>query len=176
MAEKLSEYRRKRDFQRTTEPSDGGRPNAAQPIYVIQRHDASTLHYDVRLEIDGVLVSWAVPKGPLEQPGQRHLAVPTEDHPLSYADFAGRIPKGEYGAGTVEIWDRGTYRNLRAEIEGEEPVSMADTLAEGKIEVYLQGQKLDGRYAFIRMANSDDDEPQWLMLKMKDDDGGRDTG
>ncbi len=102
--------------------------------------------------------------------------MPTEDHPLSYADFAGRIPKGEYGAGTVEIWDRGTYRNLRAEIEGEEPVSMADTLAEGKIEVYLQGQKLDGRYAFIRMANSDDDEPQWLMLKMKDDDGGRDTG
>jgi DNA ligase D-like protein (predicted 3'-phosphoesterase) len=165
MPNRLDEYRRKRDFDQTSEPADDGRPSAGDPIYVIQRHDASTLHYDVRLEVDGVLKSWAVPKGPPERPGERRLAVPTEDHPMAYADFAGRIPKGQYGAGRVEIWDRGTYRNLRA--EGEESLSMAEALNEGKVEVYLQGDKLDGPFALIRVATDEDEEPRWLMLKMK---------
>ena len=165
MPSKLDEYRRKRDFDQTSEPADGGRPSSGDPIYVIQRHDASTLHYDVRLEVDGVLKSWAVPKGPPERPGERRLAVPTEDHPMAYANFAGRIPKGQYGAGKVEIWDRGTYRNLRD--GGEESLSMAEALDEGKVEVYLQGDKLNGPYALIRVATGEDEEPRWLMLKMK---------
>ena len=165
MANPLDEYRRKRDFDQTAEPADGGQPSADGPIYVIQRHDASTLHYDVRLEVDGVLKSWAVPKGPPERPGDRRLAVPTEDHPMAYANFAGRIPKGQYGAGQVEIWDRGAYRNLRD--GSEESLSMAEALAEGKVEVYLKGDKLDGPYALIRVATDEDEEPRWLMLKMK---------
>ncbi len=165
MAGSLDEYRRKRDFHQTSEPADGGRQSTDQPIYVIQRHEASTLHYDVRLEVDGVLKSWAVPKGPPKRTGERRLAVPTEDHPIAYANFAGRIPKGQYGAGNVEIWDHGTYRNLRA--AGEESLSMAEALDEGKVEVYLQGDKLDGPYALIRVATDEDDKPRWLMLKMK---------
>ena len=168
MANPLDEYRRKRDFDQTAEPADGGQPSADGPIYVIQRHDASTLHYDVRLEVDGVLKSWAVPKGPPERTGDRRLAVPTEDHPMAYADFAGRIPKGQYGAGQVEIWDRGAYRNLRD--GSEESLSMAEALAEGKVEVYLKGDKLDGPYALIRVATDEDEEPRWLMLKMKERD------
>ena len=165
MSDRLDDYRRKRDFDQTAEPADSGRPSKGDPIFVIQRHDASTLHYDVRLEVDGVLKSWAVPKGPPEQVGNRRLAVPTEDHPMAYANFAGRIPKGQYGAGKVEIWDRGTYRNLRD--GGDESLSMAEALAEGKLEVHLRGDKLDGPYAFIRVATDEDEEPRWLMLKMK---------
>lgn len=172
MSDPLDEYRRKRDFDQTAEPANGGRASADGPIYVIQRHDASTLHYDVRLEVDGVLKSWAVPKGPPERTGDRRLAVPTEDHPMAYADFAGRIPKGQYGAGKVEIWDRGTYRNLRD--GGEELLSMAQALAEGKVEVHLQGDKLDGPYALIRVAADEDEEPRWLMLKMKASDKAED--
>ena len=166
MSDPLSEYRRKRDFDQTNEPADGRQDSDDGPIYVIQRHDASTLHYDVRLEVDGVLKSWAVPKGPPERPGDRRLAVPTEDHPMAYANFAGRIPKGQYGAGQVEIWDRGAYRNLRD--GSEESLSMAEALAEGKVEVYLKGDKLDGPYALIRVATDEDEEPRWLMLKMKE--------
>jgi len=165
MSDKLDEYRRKRNFNQTSEPAGDGRPSAGKPIFVIQRHDASTLHYDVRLEVDGVLKSWAVPKGPPERPGERRLAVPTEDHPMAYADFAGRIPKGQYGAGKVETWDRGTYRNLRW--GGDESLSMAEAMEEGKVEVYLRGDKLDGAYALIRVATDEDEESRWLMLKMK---------
>ena len=165
MSGSLDEYRGKRDFDQTSEPAGGGTSLADEPIYVIQRHNASTLHYDVRLAVDGVLKSWAVPKGPPEQAGERRLAVPTEDHPMAYADFAGRIPKGQYGAGKVEIWDRGTYRNLRA--AGDESLSMAEALAEGKVEVYLKGDKLNGAYALIRVATDADVEPRWLMIKMK---------
>ena len=172
MPDSLDEYRRKRDFDQTTEPANSGRASAGGPIYVIQRHNASTLHYDVRLEVDGVLKSWAVPKGPPERPGDRRLAVPTEDHPMAYAGFAGRIAKGQYGAGKVEIWDRGTYRNLRD--GAEESLSMAAALAEGKVEVYLQGDKLDGPYALIRVATGEDEEPRWLMLKMKARDEAED--
>jgi len=135
------------------------------PIFVIQKHDARTLHYDFRLEVDGVLKSWAVPKGPSTNPRERRLAVAVEDHPLDYADFEGRIPDGEYGAGAVLVWDRGTYRNLRA--EDDKPVSMSEALAEGRIAVRLEGKKLRGGYALIRTGKSDD--ARWLLIKMNDE-------
>jgi len=165
MSAKLREYRAKRNFSKTTEPAGSKARPSDKPLYVIQLHDATALHYDVRLEVDGVLKSWAVPKGPPGEPGERHLAIPTEDHPLEYAHFEGQIPEGEYGAGKVEIWDSGTYRNLRAEIEGEEPVSMPDSLAEGKVEVFLEGKTLHGGYALIRMDG--DEEERWIMLRLK---------
>src|SRR2546423_5455619 len=105
----LKEYRRKRDPKETPEPFSGGKSRQKQPIFVVQRHDARRLHYDFRLERNGALASWAVPKGVPLEPGEQHLAVHVEDHPLEYAKFAGEIPQGNYGAGTVEIWDDGTY-------------------------------------------------------------------
>jgi DNA ligase D-like protein (predicted 3'-phosphoesterase) len=167
MSDLLKEYYQKRDFNKTNEPAGGESSPSEQPIFVIQRHEASTLHYDFRLEVDGVLKSWAVPKGPPTVPGERRLAVPTEDHPLAYASFSGTIAKGQYGAGKVTIWDTGTYRNLRE--SGDEPVSMTEALAEGKVELYLEGRELHGSYALIRTAL--DDEPNWLWLKMKEKDG-----
>jgi len=134
---------------------------------VIQKHDASTLHYDFRLEIDGVLKSWAVPKGPSTDPRVRRLAIPTEDHPLEYADFEGTIPEGEYGAGTVLVWDTGPYRNLRAGKEGDGQ-SMLQALKEGKVEVWLDGMKLQGGYVLIRTGKGDD--VRWLLIKMNDDE------
>ncbi len=166
MTDSLDEYRHKRDFSRTAEPQGKSAAASEQPIFVVQRHDASTLHYDFRLESGGVLKSWAVPKGPPEETGERRLAVPTEDHPMAYATFEGEIPEGSYGAGTVEIWDNGTYRNLR-EAEG---VSMAKALDEGKVEIALDGRKLSGNYALIRTAG-DDGEERWLLLRMKDQPG-----
>ncbi len=168
MADSLREYHAKRDFAQTAEPSgdDTPRRRGDEPIFVIQRHDASTLHYDFRLESDGVLVSWAVPKGLPQKTGTRRLAVRTEDHPLAYATFEGRIPKGQYGAGQVEIWDKGTYRNLRADKEEAERASMPEAIAEGKIEVYLDGSQISGPYAIIR---TDSDEGNWIILRMKGD-------
>jgi DNA ligase D-like protein (predicted 3'-phosphoesterase) len=165
MTDSLDEYRRKRDFQETAEPAGGKQRGAGQPIFVIQRHDASTPHYDFRLEVGGVLKSWAVPKGPPDRPGVRRLAVPTEDHPLEYANFAGKIPKGSYGAGTVEIWDSGTYRNLSESDQG--AISMAEALAAGKIEFHLDGRRLSGNYALIRAG----EDERWLLIKMKDGAG-----
>ncbi|MGQ9553852.1 MAG: DNA polymerase ligase N-terminal domain-containing protein [Anaerolineae bacterium] len=160
----LQEYRKKRDFTRTPEPAGVGRKPGAEPIFVIQKHDASTLHYDFRLEVDGVLKSWAVPKGPSTNPRDKRLAVPTEDHPLEYADFEGVIPKGEYGGGTVLVWDIGTYRNLKTK-DGQE-VPMAQTVANGHVTVWLEGKKLKGGYSFIRTGKGE--EARWLLVKMDD--------
>src|SRR5436190_1249642 len=118
MAQKLSEYRRKRDPKKTPEPFGAKQGEAKEPIFVVQRHDARRLHYDFRLERNGALASWAVPKGVPLEPGHRSLAVHVEDHPLEYAQFEGEIPKGEYGAGTVEIWDRGTYELVEEKWDG----------------------------------------------------------
>src|SRR4051812_16149544 len=118
MAEKLSEYRRKRDPKQTPEPFGSKRRAAKAPIFVVQRHDARRLHYDFRLERNGALASWAVPKGVPLEPGQQALAVHVEDHPLGYATFEGEIPAGQYGAGSVEIWDHGTYELVEEKKNG----------------------------------------------------------
>ena len=184
--DRLRDYRSKRDFGRTSEPSGEGAgkdrgTSAEHPLFVVQEHAASTRHFDLRLEVDGVLKSWAVPKGPSTDPSEKRLAVPTEDHPLEYADYEGVIPEDQYGAGAVIVWDRGTYRSLKedgAEAEdddegegAEEPPSMAETLADGHATVWLEGKKLRGGYALIRIEDADAWEDQrWLLVKMDDDE------
>ena len=168
--DKLERYRGKRDFEKTSEPGGGKKGSKRSRVFVIQEHDASNLHYDFRLAIDGVLKSWAVPKGPSTDPRDKRLAVPTEDHPLEYADFEGVIPQGEYGAGPVLLWDKGSYRNLRSRKEkGEDDAaSMLESYDEGHIEVWLKGKKIRGGYALIRTGKGKDE--RWLLVKMKDDE------
>jgi DNA ligase D-like protein (predicted 3'-phosphoesterase) len=158
----LAEYRRKRHFGRTPEPgpSRRGRGSPNLPIFVIQQHDATAMHYDVRLEAGGVLKSWAVPKGPSTNPKDKRLAIRTEDHPRSYARFEGVIPQGEYGAGPVIVWDTGTYRNL-----GDEPVQEA--VERGHVTVWLEGHKLRGGYALTRTRTTP--REKWILVKMKDE-------
>ncbi len=151
---KLAEYKRKRDPKKTPEPF-GGKKRGKQPIFVVQRHDARRLHYDFRLERNGALASWAVPKGVPLEPGQQHLAVHVEDHPLEYATFHGEIPKGEYGAGTVEIWDTGTYE-------------LVEDKPDGGLTVRLHGKRLEGTYALVP-AHLSGDERNWLIVRKKDD-------
>jgi DNA ligase D-like protein (predicted 3'-phosphoesterase) len=167
---RLEDYRKKRDFRTTREPAGKVKRPGKKPIFVIQKHDASHLHYDFRLEVDGVLKSWAVPRGPSTDPREKRLAVPTEDHPIDYADFEGTIPKGEYGGGTVLVWDKGTYRNLKAEDldADEEPVPISDALDDGHATVWLEGRKLVGGYALIRTGKGRD--ARWLLIKMDDDE------
>jgi bifunctional non-homologous end joining protein LigD len=153
----LREYERKRDRKKTPEPF-GGKKRAKQPIFVVQRHAARSLHYDFRLERNGALASWAVPKGVPLEPGQQHLAVHVEDHPLDYATFEGEIPKGEYGAGTVEIWDNGTYELLEEK-------------RDGGLTVRLHGKKLDGVWALVP-AHLSGDPKNWLILRKREDGAG----
>jgi DNA ligase D-like protein (predicted 3'-phosphoesterase) len=162
--DKLKEYKDKRDFTKTTEPKGGKKKNGDAPRFVIQEHQASSHHYDFRLEVDGVLVSWAVPKGPSTDLSEKRMAINTEDHPLDYIDFEGSIPEEEYGGGTVIVWDGGTYQNIRKEKEG---MSMKESLDDGKVEVWLQGRKLQGGYVLIRTGRKDSEK--WLLKKMKDD-------
>lgn len=165
MNKKLKEYKSKRDLEKTPEPKGKSSPSDENPLFVIQKHDASTLHYDFRLEVDGVLKSWAVPKGPSTDPREKRLAIPTEDHPLLYADFEGTIPEEEYGGGTVLIWDRGSYKNLME--EKDESLSMSESLEEGHVEVWLSGEKIQGGYAIVRTDSGDDEK--WLLIKMDDE-------
>ena len=157
-------YRAKRDFRRTPEPARGGGRRPGGRRFVIQAHAASSFHHDLRLEIDGVFASWAVPKGPRPDPTVRRLAIRTEDHPLAYGDFEGTIADGEYGAGTVLLWDRGIYRNLRAR-KGRASRSMERSLAAGRIEVELEGEKLHGGWALVRTTRRPE---HWLLIKMDD--------
>jgi len=161
----LSDYRKRRNLARTPEPHRGSRAGERPPIFVIQKHDASSLHYDFRLEADGVLKSWAVPKGPSTDPRERRLAIMTEDHPLDYADFEGVIPEDEYGAGTVLIWDRGTYENRTGEDGDVTP--LAEAIAHGHVVVRLDGEKISGGYALQRTGGAGAD---WLLIKMDDGD------
>lgn len=165
-SDSLHEYRQKRDFSRTSEPEGGESGRSDRPIFVVQKHDASSLHYDFRLAVGETLKSWAVPKGPSTDPEEKRLALPTEDHPLEYADFEGVIPEGQYGAGPVLVWDTGPYRNLRAE-KDEGARSMEESFDEGKIEVWLEGEKLHGGYALIRTGEGE--EARWLLIKMSDE-------
>ena len=161
----LKDYQEKRRFRKTPEPAGGERQASETPIFVIQKHGARTLHYDVRLEVEGVLKSWAVPKGPSLNPKDKRLAVPTEDHPLEYADFEGVIPEGEYGAGAVMVWDFGTYRNI-TEKKGK-AIPMAEAVPHGHIKVWLDGKKLKGGYALTRFKKEPDEA--WLLVKADDE-------
>jgi DNA ligase D-like protein (predicted 3'-phosphoesterase) len=161
----LKDYLEKRDFSRTPEPAAGKPRTSSEPIFVIQKHAATRLHYDFRLEVDGVLKSWAVPKGPSSNPQDKRLAVPTEDHPLEYAGFEGVIPAGEYGGGAVLVWDTGTYRNL-TEKKGE-AIPMGQALAHGHVKVWLKGNKLKGGYALTRFKTGKDEA--WLLVKADDE-------
>jgi DNA ligase D-like protein (predicted 3'-phosphoesterase) len=167
VADRLKRYRRKRDAKGTTEPGvrrarrleRGAKPS--EPRFVIQKHAASSLHYDFRLEVDGTLRSWAVPKGPSTDPRQKRLAVEVEDHPLEYADFEGKIGKGNYGAGAVIVWDAGSYRNL------DEHRSVAETIDAGHVKIWLEGQKLRGGWTLQRTRAGA--KPQWLLIKRRDE-------
>jgi bifunctional non-homologous end joining protein LigD len=161
----LEDYRRKRKFTQTPEPSGRVRTSSRTHIFVVQKHSASHLHYDFRLAISGVLVSWAVPKGPSMNPAEKRLAVRTEDHPFEYAKFEGVIPEGQYGAGTVMVWDTGTY-------EPKDDVSPDEQLARGKIDVVLHGTKLRGGFTLVRTKKRSTAPSQierWMLIKHRDE-------
>lgn len=164
----LGEYRRKRDFERTREPA--GSPKAARRSglrFVIQKHAASHLHYDLRLEVGGVMRSWAVPKGPSLDPSVKRLAMQVEDHPIEYNTFEGTIPQGEYGGGTVMLWDRGTYRPDEPK-KGEAPESAVRRgLESGKLSFTFEGERLHGSFALVRTERGE--KPKWLLIKHRDD-------
>jgi DNA ligase D-like protein (predicted 3'-phosphoesterase) len=163
------EYRRKRDFERTPEPAGSGRGKRTGrwPLFVIQQHDATAMHFDFRLEAEDALKSWAVPKGPSLDPRDKRLAMPTEDHPLEYVDFEGVIPKGEYGAGPVIIWDRGVYENRSVDKRGL-AVSVSEAIELGSVKVYLHGQKISGGFALVRMGSKPGERESWLLVKERD--------
>ena len=147
------------------EPQNIAGKSSDKPVYVIQLHKAKRMHFDFRLEVDGLLVSWAVPKGPSLDPKEKRLAVRTEDHPIEYADFEGNIPEGEYGAGTVIVWDKGFYENLTT--KGAKEVPMSSALQSGHIKVSLFGKKLKGGYSLIQTKMRGEDK-NWLLVKDND--------
>jgi bifunctional non-homologous end joining protein LigD len=186
----LADYRAKRHFERTAEPSgseaagpaaEGGPaadPNAADApprrVFVVQKHDASRLHYDFRLELNGVLKSWAVPKGPSLDPADKRLAVMVEDHPLEYAAFEGGIPKGEYGGGTVMVWDTGWWepdetwgKEGKGAQKAEPPLSPEEALAKGELKLVIHGKKLGGSWALVKTKWRG--ENNWLLIKHRDE-------
>ena len=171
---KLAEYQRKRDFTKTREPSGGRTKSATRERsprkkrapalhFVVQKHAASQLHFDFRLELDGVMKSWAVPKGPSYDPKVRRLAMEVEDHPIEYNKFEGTIPQGEYGGGTVMLWDRGTYE---AE-DGGGVDALREGYARGDLKFVLRGERLRGGWVLVRMKRPG--RPQWLLIKHRDD-------
>jgi bifunctional non-homologous end joining protein LigD len=161
----LAEYKKKRRFNVTPEPAGGKRPPAKRRkalAYVIQKHRASQLHYDFRLEWNGVLLSWAVPKGPSLDPSVKRMAMPTEDHPLEYAKFEGAIPEGEYGGGTVMIWDYGTWTPEAPDVDA--------ALAKGDLKFKLQGKKLKGSWVLVRLKpRGRETRAGWLLIKHRDE-------
>jgi bifunctional non-homologous end joining protein LigD len=164
----LAEYRRKRDFSKTEEPE--GAPRRVRSVklqFVIQKHAASHLHYDLRLELDGVMKSWAVPKGPSLDPSVKRLAMQVEDHPVEYNSFEGIIPAGEYGGGTVMLWDRGVYTWWQ---DDPDPVErLREGYAKGDFKFVLLGTRLNGSFVLVRLRRGNPDKPQWLLIKHKDE-------
>ena len=162
----LAEYRRKRDFTRTREPAGGKAAAGTRLAYVIQKHAASHLHFDLRLELDGVMKSWAVPKGPSLDPTVKRLAMQVEDHPIEYNKFEGTIPQGEYGGGTVMLWDRGTYT-----APGDEPdpeAALRRGYEKGDFKFELHGKRLHGSWVLVRIRR-DEERRQWLLIKHRDE-------
>jgi bifunctional non-homologous end joining protein LigD len=163
----LAEYRRKRDFSKTAEPA-GGRARSKQKLaFVIQKHAASHLHYDLRLELDGVMKSWAVPKGPSLDPSVKRLAMQVEDHPVEYNTFEGTIPKGEYGGGTVMLWDRGTYSYGGTDPDPVEGLRRG--YSKGDFKFVLNGKRLKGSWVLVRTRRDDRGKAQWLLIKHRDE-------
>ncbi|WP_128375700.1 DNA polymerase ligase N-terminal domain-containing protein [Streptomyces cavernae] len=173
-SDRLRTYYDKRHFDRTREPSGSGRDERTRgseaPHFVVQIHDARTMHFDFRLQVDDVLKSWSVPKGPSADPGDKRLALPTEDHPLEYEGFEGVIPEGEYGGGTVIVWDHGTYQPLSHDRRGR-PVPFDESIERGHARFRLDGSKLHGEYALTRFRGGRDDGEgeAWLLVKAADD-------
>jgi len=162
----LTQYEKKRNFMRSTEPKGKSATAVSKLSFVVQRHKASHLHYDFRLEMDGVLKSWAIPKGPSMNPGDKRLAMMVEDHPYNYKDFEGIIPKGNYGAGIVEIWDKGFYSDEKNSEKKITEKKMLEGLKKGSLKFTLYGKKLKGEFALVRMKTKQ--ENTWLLLKHKD--------
>ena len=163
----LADYRRKRNFAKTAEPK-GGRVAAREEAlaFVIQKHAARNLHFDLRLELDGVMKSWAVPKGPSLDPSVKRLAMQVEDHPIEYNDFEGIIPEGEYGGGTVMLWDRGTYTYPE---KLPDPVErLRQGYGKGDLKFELSGKRLRGSWVLVRIRRGDPNKPQWLLIKHRD--------
>jgi DNA ligase D-like protein (predicted 3'-phosphoesterase) len=170
----LEEYRRKRDFGKTGEPSgkatkaakkSKSAPKRRHPRFAFQKHSATSLHYDLRLEVNGVLASWAIPKGPSLDPRDKRLAMRTEDHPMQYLEWEGVIPKGEYGAGPMIVWDRGVFENISKTRSGRQ-MDLAEALEKGDLKLFFLGEKIRGPYALVRTSDPGDRE-QWLLIKKK---------
>jgi bifunctional non-homologous end joining protein LigD len=172
---RLAEYRRKRDFSRTREPAGGRRRKSARLAYVIQKHAATRLHYDLRLELDGVMKSWAVPKGPSLDPAVKRLAIHVEDHPIEYNRFEGTIPAGEYGGGTVMIWDYGTY--TAAGDEDDPGAALRAGYGKGDFKFVLRGKRLKGSWVLVRTRRRGDRsrQAQWLLIKHRDETADPET-
>lgn len=162
----LTLYNKKRNFEKTAEPSGEIKKSASKLIFVVQRHKASRLHYDFRLELDGVLKSWAVPKGPSMNPKDKRLAMMVEDHPYNYKDFAGIIPEGNYGAGIVEIWDHGTYADIENSPEDVAEKILRAGLKNGDLKFQLFGKKLKGEFVLVKLKSKEDNS--WLLIKHHD--------
>jgi bifunctional non-homologous end joining protein LigD len=163
----LATYKKKRNFKETSEPSGVLKKSVSKLIFVVQRHKASRLHYDFRLELDGVLKSWAVPKGPSMNPKDKRLAMMVEDHPYDYKDFEGVIPEGNYGAGIVEIWDEGTYSDLENSSRKEAEKNLRKGLKSGDFKFQLFGKKLKGEFVLVKLKGKEDNS--WLLIKHRDE-------
>jgi bifunctional non-homologous end joining protein LigD len=162
----LNKYKEKRNFKKTTEPKGKKKPAKDALIFVVQKHAATNLHYDFRLELDGVLKSWAVPKGPSLNPSDKKLAMMVEDHPYDYKDFEGVIPKGNYGAGNVIVWDNGTYHSIETEDKKKSIPILRQGLEKGDLKFVLHGKKLNGKFVLVRMKTKQPNA--WLLIKKKD--------
>ncbi|MDI5893262.1 DNA polymerase ligase N-terminal domain-containing protein [Flavobacterium algoritolerans] len=162
----LSEYNQKRNFNSTLEPEGKIRQSSTELIFVVQKHAASHLHYDFRLEMDGVLKSWTIPKGPSMNPADKRLAIMVEDHPYSYRDFEGTIPEGNYGAGNVIVWDNGTYILADEDRLDIDEHKLQSDLQKGHLSFILNGKKLKGEFALVKLKTKQ--ENTWLLIKSKD--------
>lgn len=165
----LTKYNKKRKFDETSEPEGKVNNSESKLIFVVQRHKASRLHYDFRLELDGVLKSWAVPKGPSLNPKDKRLAMMVEDHPYDYKDFAGIIPEGNYGAGIVEIWDKGTYSDIDQSPLKEAVKNLHKGLKSGDFKFRLSGKKLKGEFVLVKLKKGDKEDNSWLLIKHHDE-------
>lgn len=162
----LKEYSKKRNFNSTAEPEGEIKKSTSELIFVVQKHAASHLHYDFRLEMDGVLKSWAIPKGPSMNPADKRLAIMVEDHPYSYKDFEGTIPEGNYGAGNVIVWDNGTYTLADYKNTGDLETKLKSDLQKGHLSFILSGKKLKGEFVLVKLKTKQ--ENTWLLIKSKD--------